>query len=294
MPTSAEALAMGGATTSNVKGYGSDNPATLAPLTVQRYLNLTGTNVAYGSAADVTAHEFGLTFPAPFVVIDVSFGNTGASRSTSRTGEAYAIVRDPYVIFTIAGTVAESLIDDGDQLALGLFYSPKYRTTKYRFYEPGGEVLESESRIRGSGAGLLYSTEGGTAFGASYVRYSSSTEDQIRESEESSVSKYGDVYQTWKAAVSQEFYERWVVSVEYQRLSANSSVNRIVGGIEFCMTQRWCLYGGHNGAGPTTGIGYHDDRFVYATIGFAQEIAEGVSSEFGSSSTVSVSVSFVW
>ena len=294
MPVAADALGMGGATTSTFTGMGSDNPATLGVITGSRYLTFSSTGVDYSRAANLRTADIGVSIPVGFGLIDVSMGNAKAARSVTATGEDYSIVRAPYLMVSVAGTVVNSWLSEGDQLLAGVAYSPRYRSTVYRFHDAEGGMLESSYASQGATVGLLYSTAGGSGFGASYGHYRAHHEDRYEGVTDPVTLQYRSTYRVWKAGVSQQLSDRALVSVEYQRFSTDDTLDKVVGGVEYCVSTTWCFYGGHNGGGPTAALGFHKAGRLHASIGYAYRLADGLSRTFGDSGTLTFSLSLVW
>ncbi|MDP2665576.1 MAG: hypothetical protein Q8P23_02965 [bacterium] len=286
-PLGADTLGMGNAGTATWTGFSTDNPAALgAWQEKKRSVNFTGSSVNFSGAPSVKTGEIGVTIPiSEQSILDISLGNTQSNRGTTLGGDNFEITKDPYLVIQVGSEVKKNLFTEGDALSLGVMLAPRVGRTIYRFYDAGAEVLRTDSKIYGFGAGALYKLSEDLGFGVSYnewristvaLNLASDTEESIRSS-----------LKSFKLGVGKKITDKLFLTVEAQRFSGTAKTWQLAGGAEYCSSEQLCWYGGWNGAGPTVGVGIYGDVGTI-NVGYTSRMARYTKEQFGESPTFSV------
>ena len=286
-PLGADTLGMGNAGTATWTGFSSDNPAALgAWQEKKRSVNFTSSSVKFSGAPSVKTDEMGITVPiSEQSILDISLGNTQSNRGTTLGGDDFEIAKDPYLIIQAGSEVKKNFFIEGDALSLGVMLAPRVGRTTYRFHDAGTEVLRTDSKIYGFGAGALYKPSEDLGFGVSYNewRLRTITSDLVTSTEESVRSSL----KSFKLGVGKKVTDRIFLTAEVQRFSGSAKTWQLAGGAEYCSSEQLCWYGGWNGAGPTVSVGIYGDVGTI-NVGYAHRTARGIDEQFGGSPIFSV------
>jgi opacity protein-like surface antigen len=256
VPLGADVAGMGNANTATPE-FSSSNPAVIA---VSKDFKLGGSatygRINFRNGPDVNIYSGTISAALPVGVIQATYSDASSGMKATEAGTDMQFNSVPSLALQYGVKVAGNLLTAGDNLYLGVSYSPVSKS-KLTFAMEGQDVLVSKTKGYSVGGGFFYKPTKNWNLGGSYSysRSKDKSEDLILGETLESTSRTDQ----YRLGVGYQILPLTFIAADWQHLKINGfKKNQFFAGVEQGIVKDFLyFYGGWAADGPTAGLGVY-------------------------------------